>query len=219
MFFLIFKKLLFIQLFILYNYKFVNSEDKYVANYFYQNNDCKDLNFIMYSYENFEVCEVFNDTLCNGFGTYSNTQSCGISSLEDTKKKFKNNEFIYYDILDDKCKNKTSSISIIINKCISFMDSIYIKITKNNKIYETDSYLDPLCEEKNTLNNENDLDYQSLFNLSICKNKINIYNENGKLENNLEDNLNKNIKNNSNIKLTLKYQIIMSIIILILLLY
>lgn len=173
------------------------SSEKYVANYFYQNNDCKDLNFIMYTYENYEVCEVLNNTLCNGFGTYSNTQDCGENPLDTTNKEFKNKKFLYYDIYDLNCLNKINSIAIEVGKCISFMDTIYIKINKNSKFYNTENYLDPDCTENY---NYPDIapESESIFNLSLCTDKIKFYNENGNINYDIDDLKDLNKNNNGN---------------------
>jgi hypothetical protein len=187
--------------FILLNLLNIVDSEKYVANYFYQNNDCKDLNFIMYTYENYEVCEVLNNTLCNGYGTYSNTQDCGDNSLENTGKVFKNKEYLYYDIYDSNCINKINSIAIQVGKCISFMDTIYIKINKNAKFYNTANFLDPDCTEEY---NYPDItpESNSIFNLSLCTDKIKFYNENGNIDYDINDlkNLNENNNNKNNTK-------------------
>lgn len=187
------------SLFIILNVNILNYvySEKFVANYFYQNNDCKDLNFIMYTYENYEVCEVLNDTLCNGYGTYSNTQSCGENSLENTQLLFTDYDFLYYDIYDINCTNKINTISIKVDKCISFMDTIYIKITKNSKFYNTGNYVDPECTEEYNYKDSINPESESIFNLSTtCTEKIKFYNKDGEIPYNNEIFQDINKKNN-----------------------
>jgi hypothetical protein len=173
------------------NYSYANKN--FIANSFYQNNDCKDLNYIIYSYNDLDNCkDLLNDNICNNFSIYSNKQYCGDDSLEDTKKKIK--EFLSLETYDNNCENKIGSFSIKLNKCISFMDITYIKITKSNNYYKSTNYLDPICTEKYTPEklNEKGLD------LTKCLNKIKIYTNNGELkitENNNIEEIQNNLSN------------------------
>lgn len=196
--------------------------EQFVANLFYQDNTCEDLNFIMYSYTGFEVCEVLDQDLCNGFGTYSNKQYCDTDSLDYTKKIMNKNDFLYLEIYDETCNTKIGAVSYILNKCISFMDTVYIKITKSDNYFNSKSYLDPLCEEEYIFNSESDTDEtvsnnQNNVDLNKCLDKIKVYTKDGELKINLDnfkDNKNKKQKNNSN-NLTINCLLLFSIILII----
>jgi hypothetical protein len=183
----------------------------FLGNIFYQNNDCKDINFIFYSYNELDnninkldFCENINKTLCNGMGTYSNKQFCSSNSLDDTIQKYKNDNFLYYEIYDNICENIIGAFSIKTNKCISFMDSYYIKIIKKNNIYNFNNYLEPDCIDK--INNINS-DSEKYFNYNNCKNKIKFYDNNGQVNNNQEQiNFKPEEKNNT---ISLRYDILL----------
>lgn len=173
------------------NYSYANQN--FIANSFYQNNDCKDLNYIIYSYNNLDNCkDLLNENICNNFSIYSNKQYCGYDSLANTKKNMK--EFIFLETYDDNCKNKIGAFSIKLNKCISFMDITYIKITKSNNYYKSTNYLDPICTEKYIPNTKN----EQGFDLTKCLNQIKIYTNNGELkitENNNIQEIQNNLSN------------------------
>ncbi len=169
------------------NYSYANQN--FVANSFYQNNDCKDLNYIIYSYNNLDICpNISNDTICNGFSIYSNKQYCGENSLQDTKNNI--TEFLYLETYDDNCENKIGAFSIKLNKCIIFMDITYIKITKSNNYFKLTNYLDPICTEKYIPDNKNEIG----FDLTKCLNKIKIYTNKGEIKINNINEINNNIK-------------------------
>lgn len=174
-----------------FNFSYAN--ENFIANSFYQNNDCKDLNYIIYSYNNSDICkDSINNTICNEFSIYSTKQYCGINSLANTKKNMK--EFIYLETFDDNCQNKIGAFSIILNKCISFMDITYIKITKYNNYFKSTNYLDPICTEKYTPEKLN----EKGFDLTKCLNQIKIYTNNGELkitENNNIEEIQNNLSN------------------------
>ncbi len=175
------------------NLNYINANN-FIANSFYQNNDCKDLNYIIYSYNNLDICKKpFNDTICNGFSLYSNKQYCGTNDLEDTKKNMK--EFLYLETFDDNCKNIIGAFSIKLNKCISFMDLTYIKITKFNNYFRSTNYLDPICTEKYMPTNKN----EKGFDLTKCLSKIKIYTNKGEITNSIinDNNINDDKIDNS----------------------
>ena len=172
--------------------KYSYANKNFIANSFYQNNDCKDLNYIIYSYNNLDICKKpFNDTICNGFSLYSNKQYCGTNDFEDTKKNMK--EFLYLKTFDDNCENIIGAFSIKLNKCISFMDLTYIKITKFNNYFRSTNYLDPICTEKYMPTNKN----EKGFDLTKCLSKIKIYTNKGEITNSITNSIN-NINNDNN---------------------
>lgn len=172
--------LLFLTLF--NNILFLNAE-KYSASYFYQDNTCKDLNFVFYSYGNLEVCEVLDENICNGYGTYSNKLYCGENALENTKKEMLNNNYVYFELYDTNCTKQIGAYSIKLNKCISFMDMLYIKITEKGNTFNSTSYLDPECKDvyipKETDSKENEkLD----VNNNNCLDKIKVFTKDGEIK-------------------------------------
>ena len=172
------------------NYSYANKN--FIANSFYQNNDCEDLNYIIYSYNELDICKnLLNDTICNEFSIYSNKQYCGKNDLEDTKKNMK--EFLYLETSDDNCENIIGAFSIKLNKCISFMDLTYIKITKSNNYFKSTNYLDPICSEKYIPTNKN----EKGFDLNKCLSKIKIYTNKGEITNSINSINNDNIDDNS----------------------
>ncbi len=175
------------------NLNYINANN-FIANSFYQNNDCKDLNYIIYSYNELDICKnLLNDTICNKFSIYSNKQYCGKNDLEDTKKNMK--EFLYLETFDDNCENIIGAFSIKLNKCISFMDLTYIKITKFNNYFRSTNYLDPICTEKYMPTNKN----EKGFDLTKCLSKIKIYTNKGEITNSIinDNNINDDKIDNS----------------------
>jgi hypothetical protein len=177
----------------------------------YDDLKCQNANLIIFSYEQLEICEnnidENNCIILNENANFSMLGLCGDNSLEYTKTKFKN-DFIYTEIYDYDCLNKTGAVAIALNKCISYMNTVYIKITKDKNTLNSKTYSDIKCQnvikDDKQMNDDKQMkdDFQKSLNLQYCSDKI--YTKDGLFKNpNIADNINKknddtNIQNNTN---------------------
>lgn len=162
------------NLIILINFTFAQ---KYAAKMLYDDLKCKNVNLITFSYDKLEICDnniILNK--CNIFNQNANFSAqsfCGFNSLEYTKQKFKD-DFIYMEIYDNDCRNKTGAIAIILNKCISFMNTTYIKITKDKNIFNSKTYSDINCKNYFQGGNNKEIakNFQESLNIQLCSDDI-----------------------------------------------
>lgn len=162
---------------------------------FYNDKICRDIDFIVYSYINLEICtnEIILDK-CNYINKFNESSKgiCGTDSLKDTKKKFIKVDFIYSSIYDLNCNNKIGSIGISLDKCIKYMGTYYFKLTKQNNKFISNYYSDNKCSiniiEKNIDN--------QFINLELCKDKNKIYTKDGIFQNKTKNDI---VENNATV--------------------
>jgi hypothetical protein len=188
----------FLFIYSLFNFILINANE-FSSIEFYNDKICSDIDFIVYSYINLEICT--NNIIlekCNYINKFNESSkgSCGTDSLKDTKKKIKT-DFIYSSIYNLNCTDQIGSMSISLDKCIKYMGTYYFKIIKQNNDFISNYYSDDKCSIKII---ENNID-NKFINLELCKDKNKIYTKNGILQNKTKNDNIENVTNKNSISL------------------